>query len=135
MREITHLVIHHSASPLNVTAETIREWHMAKGWADIGYHVVIERHGNIVSGRSLDIPGAHVKGHNYGTLGICLVGNNTLREHEWQSVQTESLRTLLDIFAISYPEAIILGHRDLPNTATECPGLDIRELLGLPSLL
>ena len=134
MRDITHLVVHHSASPLHVTAETIRSWHMKKGWSDIGYHVVIERNGNIVSGRSLDIPGAHVRGHNAQTIGICLVGDNTIGEYWWHSVQTASLRTILDIFELSFPEAIVLGHRDLPGTATECPGLNVRELLGLPNL-
>jgi hypothetical protein len=52
--------------------ETIRHWHVSEnGWADIGYHFVIEGDARIRQGRSIDTVGAHVRGHNMGTLGIC----------------------------------------------------------------
>ena len=131
MREITHIVVHHSASPRYVTAETIRKWHKQKGWSDIGYHVVIEEKGGAVLGRSFNLPGAHVKGHNTNSLGVCLVGDNTNPDRKWTEEQVESLKSVLELLNLHYPKAEVLGHRDMPDTATECPGLDIRTLLKL----
>jgi hypothetical protein len=132
MRTINTIVVHHSASASYVTADTIRKWHMARGWSDIGYHVVIEQYGRMVSGRSFDIPGAHVKGSNSDSLGICVVGDNTKPAGGWSLGQIESLITVLDILSITFPEAVVMGHRDMPDAATECPGLDVRKLLDLP---
>lgn len=134
MRTINHIVIHHSATPTYTTTKIIREWHMKKGWSDIGYHIIIEHGGMVEMGRSFDIPGAHVKGHNNDTLGICVVGDNTIRERKWGDNQITSLESVLDLLALSFPSATILGHRDMPDTATECPGLNVRKLLQLPAL-
>jgi len=62
------IVIHHTASPTEVRrsgktvpvdAAMIREWHMTKGWSDIGYHFVIGPDGHCEEGRPLYRPGAH----------------------------------------------------------------------------
>lgn len=131
MRRITHIVIHHSASPRYVATETIRKWHEALGWSDIGYHIVIEERGSVVLGRSFNLPGAHVKGHNSNTIGICVTGNNTIRDQKWNESQIESLKSTIEMLQLHYPKAKVLGHRDMPDTATECPGLSIEALLKL----
>ena len=53
----------------------IQRWHLARGWATIGYHFVVSPSGRIFRGRPVDRLGAHVLGHNAGTVGICLMGN------------------------------------------------------------
>ena len=129
MRTIDHIVIHHSASPLSTTAADIDRWHRKKGWAGAGYHLICERTGKLVLGRQIDLMGAHVRGSNRSSIGICLVGDNTKLAQRWCAEQVQSLKTALEVLGVLFPGAVVLGHRDMPNTATECPGLDVRELL------
>ncbi len=79
MRSINRIVIHHSASNVSTTVETIRVWHMVDHkWADIGYHAIIEEDGVLHPGRDLTRVGAHARGANNGSLGICVTGNNLI---------------------------------------------------------
>lgn len=93
-KPLTHIVIHCSASPFGCV-KVIRQWHLEKGWKDIGYHFVImngrpwSSHEYLMSldgrteiGRFLDGDnfiddnevGAHTLGYNDHSIGICLVG-------------------------------------------------------------
>jgi hypothetical protein len=132
MREINHIVIHHSASPLATTAQDIEQWHLAKGWNGAGYHLICEKSGELVLGRPIGVIGAHARPWNRNSIGICLVGDNTKPEESWREAQIKSLEEILRTLLILFPLAEVLGHRDLPRVATECPGLDVRELLGIP---
>lgn len=75
-RKINDIILHCSATPegTDYTVETIRKWHKAKGWSDIGYHYVIYRDGTVHNGRNVAIVGAHCEGHNTGSIGICYIG-------------------------------------------------------------
>lgn len=128
MRPINRLVIHHSASPRSVSAATIRGWHTDKGWSDIGYHLVIEGDGTPIWGRSIDKVGAHAKGHNGDSIGVCVVGDNTNPDRCWTETQKRVLHRTVEYFESLYPNIELYGHRDLPGAATLCPGLDIRSL-------
>jgi N-acetyl-anhydromuramyl-L-alanine amidase AmpD len=131
VREINRIVIHHSASKLKTTAADIDGWHRERGWSGIGYHLVIHCDGKLVAGRPLEEVGAHVAGHNEGSIGICVVGDNTTMANRWNQVQTTTLRSTLMVLATLFGDPEVLGHRDIQGTATECPGLDVRALLGL----
>ncbi|AHF07029.1 N-acetylmuramoyl-L-alanine amidase [Desulfitobacterium metallireducens] len=80
------VVVHHSASPISVrrgkdiipvNAAMIREWHLTKGWSDIGYHFIILPDGHCEERRPLYRPGAHcnVSYRNFIGIWICLVEN------------------------------------------------------------
>lgn len=79
----THIIIHHSAGNDNKILrdwEGIRDYHLSKGWQDIGYNFGIEFQSDLVivnKGRSLDISGAHcpAEGMNRKAIGICVLGN------------------------------------------------------------
>jgi len=85
VRVIDTIVIHQSDSAFG-TASLIDERHRARGWSGIGYHRVIlngwvtetefrpECDGMIQAGRALECVGAHVRGHNETSIGICLIG-------------------------------------------------------------
>lgn len=126
------LVIHCSATRavMDVGVADIRKWHMAQGWADIGYHYVIRRSGKVETGRPLDSIGSHVKGHNANSVGICLVGglnNDTFKpENNFTPQQWESLVRLLKTLTAKYPKAKVLGHRDFPNVHKACPGFNAK---------
>ena len=74
MKEIKGIVIHHSASK-DVSANTINEWHLERGWNQVGYHFVIRQNGDIEPARQWDRAGAHARGRNRTHIGICLTGH------------------------------------------------------------
>ena len=124
MRKIDQIVVHCSDSWDNrdVTAADIRRWHEQRGWADIGYHFVIRRTGQIELGRALEVPGAHVKGSNENSVGICMVGQSQFEECQFQA-----LHSLVEMLSFMFPNADTLGHYELNNQKT-CPNIDMVRL-------
>lgn len=123
-QKIKYLILHHSASPFNITAEDIHEWHKSRtdniysDWLGIGYHYVIEADGEIVRGRPETAVGAHCLGFNEFSLGICVVGN--FEQTTPKEIQTESLIKLLTGLKHKYPNVEIYGHKYFVKTT--CPG-------------
>lgn len=120
---IRYLVVHCSATPDDqpLTARDIHEMHLGFGWDGIGYHRVIRRDGTVESGRPDYWVGAHVKGRNTESLGVCLIGID-----EFTPAQFTSLEQVLRTWQAEYPHATILGHRDMGNTDKTCPNFDVR---------
>ena len=132
MREIKKIIVHCSATPesMDVGAEEIRRWHKDRGWNDIGYHDVIRRDGTLEKGRDISIAGAHAKGHNFSSIGVCLIGGvdgNGKGEDNFAIIQKQNLRVYLDFMALRFPNAEILGHRDIEGVKKECPCFNVRE--------
>ena len=123
MRKIDTIIIHCAATKGDVSAATIRKWHKERGWKDIGYHYVIRTNGTIEVGRPLEQAGAHTRGHNKNSIGICLAGGYdgtpSYTKEQWRSlgVLIEGLRAEFD-----YPA--ICGHNDF-TTAKTCPNFDV----------
>ena len=117
-REIKLLVIHCSATRCNVsfTVEQLRQCHLQRGFKDIGYHFYITRNGELHHCRPVSEPGAHVRGFNRHSIGICYEGGLDCHgiakdtRTEWQR---HSLRVLVRALKMDHPEAQIVGHRDL----------------------
>lgn len=76
MRKITEIIVHCTATPYGreTSVEEIDAWHRARGFKSIGYHFVIGLDGRVMTGRNIKEPGAHCKGHNAHSIGICYVG-------------------------------------------------------------
>ena len=114
--ETNYLVIHCSATRADqeITAEHIRRWHVDdNGWSDIGYHWVIERDGKLQHGRHAQSQGAHVRGHNHESIGICLVGGmaeNGDPEDNFTPEQWLVLEMLIEVLQVRYPAAQVVGH-------------------------
>lgn len=131
-KRTTHLVVHCSATPaaMDIGAEEIREWHVEDNhWLDIGYHFVIRRDGSVELGRPLHAIGAGVNGANASTVHVCLVGgvSKTMRpEDNFNDIQKDTLKVLLQNLLEEFPEADICGHRDFPNVKKACPSFDVR---------
>ena len=94
--------------------------HLNFGWDGIGYHKVICRSGKIENGRPEYWVGAHVKGKNDISLGVCLIGRDCFTK-----LQFLSLEKILRKWKFLYPHAKILGHRDNGNTSKTCPNFDV----------
>ena len=121
------IVLHHSASRRDVLASTIRQWHLEKGWSDIGYHMVVEGDATLVRGRPLDRVPAAQRGKNTGTWAVCLVGDNTVDSRGWSQEQIDAAAEALEwLHWLRGKRLPVVGHRDLASTL--CPGLDISDL-------
>lgn len=130
MRKINTIVIHCSATPEGMTypLETLRADHKKRGFVDVGYHYYIRKDGTVQEGRPLNQIGAHAKGYNTGSIGICYEGGldaNRKPKDTRTEAQKKSLLTLLKATLRLYPTITrICGHRDLPKVAKDCPCFD-----------
>lgn len=122
------LIVHHSALPLSDGPREIQILHMrSKGYADIGYHYVIDAAGQLYAGRDLTVRGAHTGGANTGSVGACLLGNFELAAPE--PAQLATLRALGADLAARYGVTHLAGHRDFQPEETVCPGAQLEPLL------
>ena len=122
-----YVVVHTAAYDGDCSAETIKRWHKSQGWRTIGYHYVIRYNGNIEIGRTESEIGAHVRGLNSKSIGICCSGHGDIRD--FTDAQYESLYNLLMNIAARFQIDTdnIIGHREcykilgVPVRKT-CPG-------------
>ena len=123
-RNILFLVVHCSDTPnnQNLGALDIHKMHLGFGWDGIGYHKIIARDGLIEEGRPEYWYGAHVKGINHKSLGVCLIGKNNFTKSQFIS-----LKIILKKWKLNYPDAKIIGHRDVTKTKKTCPNFDVEK--------
>lgn len=123
MRKINEIIIHCSATPNGRfhNAADIRRWHIeGNGWDDIGYHYVILTDGMTEKGRDESKVGAHARGHNRNSIGICMIGTDVFKEMQWYR-----LRELVAQLLTKYPAAKVIGHNEISHKS--CPGFDVQE--------
>ena len=111
------LVLHH-AEASNCTVQDVHSWHLANGWAGIGYHYFIRKDGSVYKGRPDGAIGSHCQGSNTGSLGICFEGN-----YMKETIPTAQYNAGIDLIKYlrgKYGNLTIYGHKEL--LATECPG-------------
>jgi len=137
MRSLTEIIVHCSATrpdwmmnnSIGEKINEFRRWHKARGWSDIGYHYVIDRDGKTSAARPLERIGAHVKGKNTGTIGVCLVGGHGSNENDtfadnFTLEQDAALRELLAKLKKDYPTiSKVSGHNQY--AAKACPGFKV----------
>ena len=133
MGRVDKITVHHTGgdeiwgSSAADTAEEIRRiqnYHQNRqGWADIGYHYMIDRAGNIWQGRPMRYQGAHARGSaNLGNVGIALMGNyvhQSVTAAQYRSLEALILK-LCEHFGIS--PAQVYTHREICHGTTDCPG-------------
>ena len=117
-REIKLLVIHCSATRCNVsfTVEQLRQCHLQRGFKEIRYHFYITRNGELHHCRPVSEPGAHCRGFNRHSIGICYEGGldtNGRASDTRTDFQKHSLRVLVMLLLKDYPGGRVVGHRDL----------------------
>jgi N-acetylmuramoyl-L-alanine amidase len=137
-RKIDKIIIHCAATPegRDVKMETIKSWHVkGNGWSDIGYHYVIELDGSVKAGRPLHRSGAHTKGHNATSIGICYVGGMD-KDKKPKDTRTEAQRKamdqLVDDLKMEHPTASVHGHNEF--AAKACPSFDVSKEYGAPKV-
>jgi len=142
MRQITEAIVHCTATradwwasrATSTKVKEVRRWHVEdRGWSDIGYHYLIDRDGTVAKGRPMERDGAHVRGHNTGTIGISLFGGhgsseNDAFEDNFTPEQDKALRELLDELKARYGFTKVTGHNE--KSAKACPGFDVPRWLA-----
>jgi len=134
---IEKIIIHCSATREgddSVDSETIDRWHKQRGWNGIGYHFVILIDGTIEKGRSIETTGAHTKGYNSKSWGVCYIGgvekDGKTPKDTRTAAQKDSFDRLLYFLKLLAPQATIHSHNDFANKA--CPSFNAtKEYSGL----
>jgi hypothetical protein len=137
MNGISRITVHHdgmnaftntSQPAAAQRLESIRRAHVSgNGWADIGYHYVIDPAGRVWEARPVSLQGAHVKDNNEHNLGVMVMGN-----YDEQSPTNASARALDDFVAAMMrkyrvPVARVYTHQEIKPTA--CPGRSLQYLM------
>lgn len=146
-----YVVVHTSDSTApEIDIRDITKWHQANGWRSCGYHYVIldanrhdkSRDGEVQTGRVEGEVGAHCKGLNHQSIGICLIGDGDQdppTEAQWKAL----VELCSDICLRHNLKARhVIGHREINRlvdgqivsrryrTSKTCPGakIDLDEL-------
>jgi len=144
MRPINEIIVHCTATrpewmadkPTSAKVAEIDAWHRQRGWSQVGYHYLIDRDGTVAAGRPVEKVGAHVKGHNKGTIGVSLIGGHGSAETDdfadhYTPEQDAALRKLLASLKAAHGITKVSAHHDY--AAKACPGFDLKRWLGEPA--
>lgn len=127
MKKIKYIIIHCTATAefKDFKAKDVDKWHKQRGWDCIGYHYLIDLDGTIEKGRPETKIGAHCKGFNDCSIGICYVGglasDNKTPKDTRTNAQKASLLKLIKQLKAKYTNAKVVGHKDMPNVHKACP--------------
>lgn len=128
-RPINSIILHCTATPASriVTLQDIRRWHVQeRGWEDVGYHFIVDQQGTIIHGRPTNRPGAHCKGHNQTSIGVCYIGGMSEDGREYIDTRTpEQKKALLELVkALMWEFGLraehIHCHNEYSNKACPC---------------
>ena len=136
MRKIDLIIIHCSATRADsdFSAQDVDTAHRYRGFSSWGYHYYIRKSGQVELMRSEDVPGAHARGYNANSLGVCYEGGLDAdgRPADTRTPeQTEQFILLLMRMVKIFPGVRIRGHRDMPGSIPKaCPCFDAEGVFG-----
>jgi len=135
LRNITHIVIHCTATPPNTTIESIkRYWKEVRGWGDTpGYHYIIERNGNIVQLLDEKVNSNGVYLHNSSCVNIAYIGgvdkDNKPVDNRTDAQKHAMFDKIVELTE-KYKGANVMGHRDFADVKKACPSFDVKTWLA-----
>jgi len=118
MRKIDLIVIHCSATreDRTLTQDDLETLHRRRGFNGTGYHYYIRKDGRVVLTRPLERVGAHTKGWNAHSVGVCYEGGLDCHGRPADTrtpAQRATLRLLVHQLLETFPGSRVCGHRDL----------------------
>ena len=134
MRKINKIIVHCTATAegKDYSVDTIRKWHLKRGWRDVGYHFLIQRDGTVDEGRPIEQSGAHTKGNNFDSIGLAYVGGVEAKKKDgkWIAKDTrtdEQKEAMLDLICQLHDTygGVVYGHRDFSRKS--CPCFDAKK--------
>ena len=129
MRKIDLIVVHCSATRENrsYTVKQLIRDHV-KRFGFTGYHYYVTRDGTVYQTRHEQLVGAHARGYNAHSLGVCYEGGLDSRGKPADTRTPRQRSALLDLLRClkrKHPDARVVGHRDLPGVHKDCPCFDV----------
>jgi N-acetylmuramoyl-L-alanine amidase len=131
IEEIDEIILHNSATRegQDISAETIDRWHKKRGFKKIGYHLVIRLDGTREYGRLLTETGAHTKGRNRTTIGVCYIGgvdSNLKPKDTMTEAQEQTFREYVkEMREMCNKHLALSGHKKYANKA--CPSFNVED--------
>ena len=124
-QDVKWLVVHCSGSRCNrpFTVEGLIETGR-QAYGQASYHYYVRRNGNVVPILPESVQGVHAVGYNHCSIAVCYEGGldeNGKAADTRTELQKASLYELLKQLRRDYPQARIIGHRELPHVAKDCP--------------
>ena len=143
LKSINKIIIHCSDSEFG-DIQQIDQWHRARGWKGCGYHYVITNgiihkkdnydsraDGDLQAGRPLYCVGAHCKGYNKTSIGICLIGKHHFTGRQLYEALPPLVYSLMHMFNITSED--VYGHCEFSDKT--CPNLNLKTLKKYVNLL
>lgn len=139
LRSIDRIIFHCSATrpDFDLSVDELRRWHVdGNGWRDIGYHYFIKRGGAVFHCRPVPMTGAHVRGHNRGSIGVCLEGgfgsgaDDAFDDHFTAAQRDAALKLITDL---EHCLGLLALHGHNEFAAKACPGFRVSSGRGLHS--
>jgi N-acetylmuramoyl-L-alanine amidase len=130
VRKLDRIILHCTATPegRHVDVDTIRVWHKARGWRDIGYHFIIYVDGSVHAGRAVEKTGAHVSGHNATTIGVVYVGGTDAAgkaKDTMNDAQETAFVNLVKHLRDQFGPLTLHGHNEY--AAKACPSFIVKD--------
>lgn len=125
--QISRITVHHSAVVLRdnrkapAQLRSFQTDHQSRGWPDIAYHLLIDRHGNLYQGRPMGAVGDTNTSYDpTGHLLVLALGNFQVQE-----ISSAQLNAVVSVLAwactrFEIKPRAIRGHRAYADTL--CPG-------------
>jgi septal ring factor EnvC (AmiA/AmiB activator) len=120
---ITHIVVHHTAAPAEVGPDRLAAYHVnSRGWPGIGYHFFVGADGTLYQTNDLETVSFQTGGQNNYSMGVVFAGNFT--DVPPMPIQIERGAQLIAWLAqdLKVPNSQIMGHKEMPEQQTACPG-------------
>lgn len=132
-RDIKYIFIHCTGGNQLAMPLDLMKGFAQKGWKTPGYHIVVDFMGRPHLMLSFDRVANGVKGWNQNSIHLAWIGGADGKDSRTQE-QVDTLRLLVKLLRGMYPEAKIMGHRDIwgedpKNWQKTCPNFDVKEEL------
>lgn len=133
MRALHRIILHCSATieGAHFDVATIRQWHTSppRNWSDIGYHYVIWLDGTIEKGRPIEKSGAHTRGHNADSIGVCYIGGvdkDNKPKDTMTPIQDIAFIKLVQSLRMVFGQHLTIhGHNEYAKKA--CPSFEVAD--------
>ena len=129
IEKVKYIVIHctDTLPSESYDIDRVRQWHLKRGFDDVGYHYLILPSGAVQLGRDLKYEGAHCLGYNSKSIGIAYVGGRDLNgcySDTRTFNQKISISNIMMYLVKMFPVEHIIGHCDV--SVKRCPCFDAK---------
>lgn len=128
LSKVRYVIVHctDTLPLLSYSVDDVRQWHLKRGFEDVGYHYLVKTDGTIELGRSLEYQGAHAALYNSRSIGVAYHGGRDsfgVNKDTRTFAQKLALCWVFKIIADYVPNPCalqIIGHNDVSTKMCPC---------------